>query len=397
LQESLHETPRLRSADAPRVWLLMGHRTGDNSQVLALGEALGWPFEIKRFIYTPWERLVNLPISSTLAGVDADRSSRLEPPWPDLVISAGRRNEPIARWIRRRARGAVRLVHVGRPWAAIESWDLVVTTPQYRLPRRPNVLHNETPLHRVTRQRLAREAAAWAPRVADLPRPLIALLAGGNSGPYPFDRVSGERLAREASAFASARGGSLLVTTSARTLAETTEALFTGIRCPAFRYRWVADDPENPYYAFLGLAERLIVTADSISMMTEACATGRPVHLFDTGVGRTSMRGGGAAGHEPLRARLTRAHVKAFVYRQTMVYGPTRWTRDIRIIQQLLVDSGRAAWLGDGEPRGAPPPLEDVERAVTRVRRLFEPVARAPRPQADDYGAQVAFGRRSGI
>ena len=48
----------------PRVWLLTGHRAGDNTQVLALGEALGWPFEIKRFVYTPYERLVNLPFAA---------------------------------------------------------------------------------------------------------------------------------------------------------------------------------------------------------------------------------------------------------------------------------------------------------------------------------------------
>jgi mitochondrial fission protein ELM1 len=387
----LDETHRPHRADGPpRVWLLMGHRTGDNSQVLALGEALGWPLEIKRFVYTSWERLVNLPISSSLAGVDKRRSCRLEPPWPDLVISAGRRNEPIARWIRKQARGDVRLVHVGRPWAALESWDLVVTTPQYRLPALPNVLHNETPLHRVTPQRLAEAAAAWRPRIAHLPGPHISVLAGGNSGPYPFDRVSGERLAHQASAFASARNGSLLVTTSARTPAATAEALFAGIRCPAFLYRWTSAAAENPYYALLGLADRLIVTADSISMMTEACATGRPVYLFDTGVGRTSMRERSGAEHEPLRERVSRAHFKAFVYRQTMRYGPMRWTRDIRIIQRRLVDSGRAVWLGEGDPAGAPPPLEDVPRAVARVRSLFEPAAQPRLADPERYGVQVA-------
>ena len=374
----------------PRVWLLMGHRTGDNSQVLALGESLGWPFEIKRFVYTSWERLVNLPISSSLAGVDKRRSSALAPPWPDLVITAGRRNEPIARWIRKRGVGRVRLVHVGRPWAAIESWDLVVTTPQYRLPRLPNVLHNETPLHRVTAARLAQEATAWRARIAHLPRPYVAVLAGGNSGPYPFDRVSGARLAREASAFANARGGSLLVTTSARTQAATVEALFAGIQAPAFLYRWSPRAEDNPYFAFLGLADRLIVTADSISMMTEACATGRPVYLFDTGTGRTSMREDRRSEPEPLRERLSRAHLRGFVYRQTMIYGPTRWTRDIRIIQRRLVEAGRAVWLGDAEPSAAPPPLEDVARAVARVRSLFQPAALQRPAGSPRYGAAVA-------
>jgi mitochondrial fission protein ELM1 len=357
----------------PVVWLLMGHRAGDNTQVLALGEALGWPFEIQRFVYTSYEVAVNLPFTAWLAGVDKDRSSVLAPPWPDLVISGGRRNEPIARWIQAQARKPVRLVHVGRPWARIERFDLVVTTPQYRLPELPNVLHNETPLHRVNAERLAKEAAQWGPRLEQLPRPLIAVLVGGSSGPYPFDTASGARLSRAADAMAKQTGGSLLVTTSARTTPEATDALFAGIGRPAQGYRFSRNDKENPYYGFLGLADRVIVTADSVSMMAEACSTGRPVYLFDTGEGRTSMRpevesqstGNGFA-------PWNRAHLKAFVYRQTMRHGPQRLTRDIRIVQQRLVDSGRAAWLGDGEPAGSPPPLRDLERAATRVRALFD-------------------------
>lgn len=372
--------------EAPRVWLLMGDRAGDNSQILALGEALGWPLEVKHLVYTSYERLVNLPFLSTLAGVVQEESSALEPPWPDVVISAGRRNEPVARWIQRQAPGPVRLVHVGRPWAPIEAFDLVVTTPQYRLPDLPNVLQNETPLHRVNAARLREAADAWRERVAHLARPYVVVLAGGNSGPYPFDRASGERLAAMASRLAGERGGSLLVTTSARTPAETVEALFEGITVPSYRFRWTPDPPENPYFGFLGLADAIVVTGDSVSMMAEACATRRPVYLFDTGEGATSMRetGPADASREPggPRGLLDRAHWKAFVYRQTMKVGPQRWTRDIRIVHRRLVESGRAAWLGEGHPRSDAPPLCDVERAVERVRALFDAAEAGSEPSA---------------
>lgn len=364
----------------PSVWLLMGHREGDNSQVLALGEALGWPFEIKRFAYARYELLVNWPFVSSLVGVDPSRSSRLGPPWPELVLTAGRRNEPIARWIQRQASHHVHRVHVGRPWERVHHWDLVVTTPQYRLPHVPNVLHNEAPLHRIVPERLEKARRRWEARVAHLPRPRVTVLAGGNSGPYPFDARSGERLGRMASALASELGGSLLVTTSARTSPATAEALVGAIEAPSFVYRWSADDPDNPYFGLLALADRIVVTADSVSMMAEACATGRPVYLYDTGEGRTSMRGAPADGSGPgLSGWLERAHWKAFVYRQTMRFGPSRLTRDIRIVQRALVESGRAAWLGEGEPASEPPPLRDLERAAEAVRALFEAPAAALR------------------
>ncbi|MDJ0866574.1 MAG: mitochondrial fission ELM1 family protein [Myxococcota bacterium] len=374
----------------PRTWLLMGHRAGDNSQVLALGEAIGWPFEIKRFVYARHEILVNWPFATTLAGVKTGRE-QLQPPWPELILTAGRRNEPIARWIRKQASHPIKLVHVGRPWKTVGYWDLVVTTPQYRLPHVANVLHNETPLHRVVPERLAEAAAEWEPRLAHLPRPYIAVLAGGNSGPYPFDPESGARLGREASAMARALGGSLLITTSARTLPETVEALLGAVDVPSHVYRWAPGQPDNPYFGFLALADRLIATGDSVSMMTEACATGRPVYLFDTGEGFFSMRADDPAGASdlPIWRRLDRTHLKASIYRHAMRYGPRRWTRDIRIVQRRLVDSGRAAWLGEGEPSGSPPPLRDLERAAERVRGLFgaqSPASGAP-SRADEDGA----------
>ena len=383
------------ASSQPLVWLLMGDRAGDNSQVVGLGEALGWTLEQKHFVYTHFEKLVNLPISAHLWGIVQKQSSVLEAPWPDLVISAGRKNEPIARYIQKQADKPVRLVHMGRPWARLDKWDLVVTTPQYRLPNDPNVLHNDAPLHRITRERLDVAADTWRERVAHLPRPLVVVLAGGNSGPYPFDRASGERLAAQADALAKKLGGSVLVTTSARTLEKTTDVLFGGIESPSMLYRWRKDDPDNPFFAFLGLADHVIVTADSVSMMAEACATGRPVYLFDTGEGRTSMKHNpwldGIRGSskedggfgESSAIGLSRWHLKAHIYRITMRLGPQRLTRDIRIVQQLLVDTKRAVWLGDGVPTTASRPLEDVERAVIRIRQLFEASPEtAEQPQA---------------
>lgn len=357
----------------PKVWLMMGHRAGDNSQVLALAEALGWPYEIRRFVYKPYELLINLTHGPTLRGVVKEKSSDLEPPWPDLVISAGRRNEPICRWVQAQARPGkhVRLIHLGRPWADFDRWDLVVTTPQYRLRNHPVIQQNKTPLHRVSAQRLRDDAAAWAPRLDHLPRPFIAVVIGGNSGPYSYDEAAAARLGREASDLARRFGASLLITTSARTRPETLAPLEQALEVPYLLYRWRPQDPDNPYFAFLGLAERIIVTGDSVSMATEACATGKPVYLFDLGVGWRSMRRDRQQKHSVLTNRGDSFDFRAFIYLMGMRFGPKRITRDIRIIHDYLLKSGRAAWLGEGDPPPDPPPLEDVSRAVYRVRALF--------------------------
>jgi hypothetical protein len=143
------------------VWCLLGRKAGDNTQVLALADELGWGYREKRILARPWELLTHLGLRVTLAGIDRGKSSPLEPPWPDLVITAGRRNEPVARWIQRQSGGRTALVHIGRPWAPLSAWDLIVTTPQYFLPQQSNIHHNTLPLHHMSAGELESAGATF--------------------------------------------------------------------------------------------------------------------------------------------------------------------------------------------------------------------------------------------
>ena len=368
-----------KPAATPRVWLLEPYRTGEQQQVLALAEALGWPFETKRLHHRTLAFGTNLLRGSSLRGIDRRRSDALAAPWPDLVISAGMRNEPVERWIRRQSGGRCRIVHIGRPWADPERFDLVITTPQYRLPRRANVLHNDLPLHRVQAARLREAAARWQDRLAQLPAPRIAVILGGNSGPFTLGVKAARRLATAATALARERGGSLLITTSPRTADAVTRVFAGELGVPTHFYAWQPGAADNPYFGYLALADAFIVTADSVSMLSEACATGKPLYLFDLGTGSQGMRAGsGDAGGTMGRAtadadvdgndfRLT-----GMLYRALMRWGWQRLSRDITLVHRQLVASGRAVWLGDPEPRRQGAGGGDVERAVARVRALFE-------------------------
>jgi mitochondrial fission protein ELM1 len=371
-------------AAVPGVWVLMGHKTGDNEQVLALAEALGWPFERKRFTYVRWEVVPNLAVRATLAGVAKGRSSSLQPPWPDLVITAGRRNEPIALWIQKAAAAdgrRVRLVHLGRPWNRLDRFDLIVTTPQYSIPESSNILLNPTPLHRITAGRLGEAAAQWAERFAHLPRPRVAVLIGGSIAPHSYDETSAERLAKQASSLAAASGGSLLVSTSARTPPPTIDTLCDHITVPSYVFRWRKDSAENPYFGMLALADAFVVTADSMSMLTEACATGKPVYIFDLGQGEHAMRRKSArrAGVDDGVSRTLSKRLKRQFHLLVKRLTPRRLSRDIGTIHQHLVEAGGAAWLGDAAPSGGRAvQLDGVARAVARVRALFDLPAEPP-------------------
>jgi mitochondrial fission protein ELM1 len=239
-----------------RVWVLAAGKPGDDAQALLLAQAVGWPHEVRR------------------VGVD-----RLEAPWPEIVIAFGRLTEVAARRIAAASGGRVRIVQIGRPHGRLADLDLVVALPQYALPDHPRVVRLALPLQRVSAAAVAGAAAAWtAP--PGLPRPWIAVLVGGTARPYVLDVTAARDLGQRVSRAAGAAGGALLVTTSRRTAPAVVEALAGAIGVPAVVYRWTAGGAANPYLAFLGVADRIVVTADSASMIADAVSTGKPVEIF---------------------------------------------------------------------------------------------------------------------
>jgi mitochondrial fission protein ELM1 len=353
--------------------VLLADRAGGNGQLTSLAEALGWPYERKTMAYNWLNRCPNILLGASRATLRRDAARQLTPPWPDLVIAASRRSVPVARWIRAQSSGRAKLVHLLHAMAPLDLFDLVITTPQYRLPPRANLLHLSAALNRIDGDRLAAAAKAWAPRLADLPRPHVALFVGGNSATYQLDAATAWRLGESASAAAAALGGTLLVTTSPRTPAAAAEAVAAAVARPNLVYRWKAGDPDNPYHALLALADRFIVTADSASLLVEACLTGRPVEVFDWPTRRGPLR--------RLEGRLWRSADEsgegagAPLMERLVDWGLLKPPRDFAGLHRALRARGLISALGEAAAPGPRRPLDDMERAVAAIRRLFDAAA----------------------
>jgi mitochondrial fission protein ELM1 len=341
---------------APRVWVLLGRGAGGNGQMRALAQALGWPTEFCQLDHNQLQVVPNLLLGATRATLSS-RADPLTPPWPDVVIAAGRRSAPVALWIRaqsaRDSGRPARLVHLLQAQAPLDPFDLVVSLPQYRLPVRENVLEVTGALNAIDPASIRAAGEAWTGRFDGLPRPWIAVVVGGDSSSYRFDSDTASCLGREASAEAAREGGSLLVSTTPRTTAESTDVLAAAIDAPNHFYRWRPDDADNPYRAYLALADRFIVTVDSASLPMEACATGRPVQVFEW----------------PRKGRAPRP-MTGF-YRRIVELGLVKPTRDFDAYHRALREQGLVTRLGEGPPRPPSHSPDDLERVVARVRALM--------------------------
>jgi mitochondrial fission protein ELM1 len=256
----------------PRVWVLADPRAGTAAQALGIAERLGEPF---RTLPLEWGRLARLPLPfATLAGLSRGARAGFAPPWPALSLSAGRRSGPVALWLARRG---VRTVHAMRfPGAA--GVDLSVIGRHDAPAPAPNLIEILGAAHRLSPARLAAAREEFA-ALATLPSPRIALLVGGPVRAEGMDPAAAARLGQRLAGFA----GSVMATTSRRTGAAAAEALAGALGTTPHRlHRWGGDGP-NPLLGFMAWADAVVVTGDSVSMISEALVTAAPVFIAPAG------------------------------------------------------------------------------------------------------------------
>lgn len=329
------------SAAPPRTWLLVGEKAGDNAQVRVIGEALGWPVEERRIVLLEPYRFRKPRVRASLHHVDRERSDPLEPPWPELLVTVGRRLSMVALWVKERSHGRTRVVLVGRPRRLRSRFDLVVVSAQYRMRPASNVLRLGLPLMRVDRAAVSAAGEGWRERLDALPRPLTAVLVGGPTKPVRFDAAVARELGRRSAAILARDGGSLYVTTSRRTPPAITEALASALPTEAILFRWQPDAKDNPYAGLLALADRFVVTSDSVTMMVEVARLGRPLAIFEL---------------PPSPAHHLRRLLGA--------------SRDLGSVPRLLREQGLAVALGEPFLSPSAEAPDELSRVVERIHAL---------------------------
>jgi mitochondrial fission protein ELM1 len=253
-----------------QAWILSEAYAGLQAQAIGLTEAAGLRHELRTLTpRAPWRWFAARLWPAPLAAVPDAVRGKL----PDVVIGAGGKAAPVIAALR--ARG-VPVVQVQHPRIDPGRFDLIVVNRHDGLTG-PNVVVTRTALHRATPERLAAAAATWRARIAELPRPLVAVLVGGSNGRYRLDQAVGEALADQLAEMMRRDHVGLMLTPSRRTDPDVVRVLRERL-VPLGAWVWdLAGD--NPYFGMLALADLIIVTEDSVSMVSEAVATAAPMLL----------------------------------------------------------------------------------------------------------------------
>lgn len=309
-----------------KTWIITEGMAGTENQCLGVAEALGVSPEIKRInLNQPWK------ILSPYLGFEQSFtfSPTLEGPWPDLLISSGRKAIAAARYIKRQSKGKTFTLHIQDPRISPNHFDLLAV-PAHDPARGENVIVTMASPNRITKEKLDKAREEFITFEA-LPAPRVAVLIGGSSKAYTLTPAIMETLSKQLKTLAD-QGVSLMITASRRTGAENEKILRDVLfpspeggelnkkfplpqggglykKSPSLKgggqgegvrisgdiqhphlnpppqgggnqiYIWNGEGA-NPYFGMLAWADTILVTADSASMLSEACTTGKPVYMI---------------------------------------------------------------------------------------------------------------------
>ncbi len=367
----------------PAVWVLTDDRPGNSTQSLGLADALGWSYTVKSlgFSRLAWLHKVHERLlGATTICLDRESSQLLVPPWPDVVISAGRRTAPVARWIRRQSQEKTKLIQLGRKGSqAVQPGDVSIAPGYCRMWPNEQRIETLAPLNRVNNQQLEAAAQEWSGLYHDAPRPHMVLLVGGSTVRNVLDESVARQLGKDVAEFVKKTGGMVHAVTSRRTGNQATEALSKALGNSGIVHRWTPGQQPNPYWGYLAVADIIIVTGDSESMVGESVSIGKPVFIYAlpekpmtqfARLRESIVVAGRAWLYEHQQGSFWSRGLRsfsAFLLRQ----GFVRPLRDLNAFHQVLVDQGFAYFFGQDHEIRTHKPLRESNVVSQKVKSLL--------------------------
>lgn len=250
-------------------WIITEGLIGTDNQCFGVTDALGiTPDHFKVTLRQPWKSL------SPWLGWENRQSfqSFPEPPWPDLLMTAGRKAVAASRFIKKQSGGQTFTLHLQDPKCDPADFDLVAV-PRHDDLRASNVIVTESAPNRLSDTRLKTALKEFS-HFGNYPAPRIAVLIGGASKTHNMSDAGLDRLITQLQSLKA----SLFVTVSRRTEPAHQEKLQAALHDENILF-WDGTPP-NPYHGMLAWADMILVTADSVSMISDACTTGKPTFMI---------------------------------------------------------------------------------------------------------------------
>lgn len=248
------------------VWVLTEGAAGMENQALGLAEAMQFGQIITHCI-----KLHGLYkwLAPYISWGWRDKEGQFQEPWPNMIIACGRKAITPALWLKRMYN--IPVVYIQDPYISTKHFDYVVA-PLHDGVRGENVISMLGACHRVSEEKLAKAAQEFKHLFLDNKKPICSFIIGGPNRSFQMPlHIIQEAIGQ----LTKTQNGDVWVSTSRRTPIEITNYLKTVPNIHLI----MPESPVNPYLGLLAYSDICLLTADSVSMVSECIASKASVYL----------------------------------------------------------------------------------------------------------------------
>jgi mitochondrial fission protein ELM1 len=264
-----------------KTWILTDGQRGMVNQCLGLTSAMNITALSKDInLNIPWKWLPPA-LTPKRFYIISDHTNYISPPWPDLLIATGRKSVAPALAVKKANNGNTFCVQIQNPGACYKYFDTVVV-PFHDKIDGGNVIRTLGSLHGITPKVLDQAKQRFLHEIHSLPKPLVTVLLGGNNSAYKMNKTISHKIANDLLNLCSTKGYGLAISSSPRTPADTINIIKDRLTDKINEKKvffWYGNGP-NPYMSLLAHADAILITSDSVNMISEASATGKPISVL---------------------------------------------------------------------------------------------------------------------
>jgi len=190
-----------------------------------------------------------------------------------IVISCGRKSVISSVALKKRFGNEIFNIHIQDPKVSLKHFDLIIS-PEHDNIKRENVLTTQGSIHYLTKKEIAENSRYL--QLDKGKKQVVAFIIGGPNKYYNYSEEQVHFIFNKVKTLFTPDRFKIVVIPSYRTPERIIKKAFNTF---GFNHHVVKTIDKKAYLSSLALADYIIVTCDSTSMISEAAVTGKPVYI----------------------------------------------------------------------------------------------------------------------
>ena len=203
----------------------------------------------------------------------------------DIVISCGRKSVIPSVYLKNKFRNKIMNIHIQDPKVSLDNFDFIVA-PEHDGLQGKNVLTSKGAIHYLTNNQLDENESYLKSRV-DNQKKIVVFIIGGPTKHYNYDdKIIDEIFLKIKKNFLEKNYQAIIIPSmrTPKKIIEKTQNYFDKNQII------VLDVDKKAYLSALKLADHIVVTCDSTSMISEAAITGKPIYVVQMPTVKSNQR-----------------------------------------------------------------------------------------------------------